>query len=1082
MKDIRYIHKSKYMSHLAYKKGVIRLKLFIMMLLIPLMIQAQSDAAKPVMIEGKVIDAATLKPIAAAQISISDKNVSAITDEQGKFSIKMTSRNDIMQVTAIGYDLREIAVQGRNSLTVVLYRTGFSVFSRKIQDLTKLKNQLEITSSTDAFDKPDKYAGNIADDIIRSAMGGNVRAVSRSGLSGMGANIFIRGVNSLNTNAQPLFVVDGVIWNQFDDVASIHGGYFSNPFDNIDVNDIASVTVLKDGTSIYGSKAANGVILIQTQRTNSMVTAIDFNVLTGFNNAPASLPMMGAEQHRVYASDMLGSMGYTPADLSNVGFLITDPANPAYNVYHNNTDWNKEVYRTGVIQNYLINVKGGDDKAKYYFSLGLTNNQGVVKSTDWTRYNVRLNGDFLLTNKIDLALNIGITRNERSLIDDGINYFSSPTWMSKIKSPFVSPFEFTVFGEKTTNPARTDIFNVGNPGALIRFSNNFQKKYRFNIGATPGYQITPDIKLQSQFDYSLYKTIEGHYVPELFTPIREIPNKGFSKNRISSQVIRNTNIYSNTFLTYSKKWNVYHQLRAVAGLRFIHNYLELDYAEEHNSGSNNNTTITGGYDFLYVDGLNNRTRSLSNYYQAEYAYDNRYFLTGTLALDASSRFGRHTDQGINLTSYKKDRETGEILKDRSRSLGVFPAINGAWIATSEEFMKNVGMINFLKVRAGYGVTGNDGIKDYESMAYFTSVRFVDRANGLVLSNLENTKVQWENTGRANLGFDVGMFNDLLMLNIDLFSSRTTNLLTLKALPEISGLGYYWSNGGSMTNKGYELSAAVKALNTNSVQWEIGVTAGSYKNRVTSLPDDKNYTVSMFGAELLTAVGQPAGVFYGYKANGVFANQADADAANLKFLNHDGSYTSFAAGDMIFEDKVADGVIDAGDRQIIGSPHPDLYGNIRSTLKYRAFTLNTTFTYSLGNEVYNYYRRELESGKNFSNQTMAMMRRWTGENQQTDVPRAVYGDPMGNARFSNRWIEDASYLKWQNVSVSYDLPIKNDYIEGMKVWVSAENLYTWTGYLGLDPEVSAGSSPYMQGIDAGLLPRTRGYYVGLKVNL
>jgi len=1070
------------MSHIACKNGKNKLSLFIFTLIFPLFIAAQSGSTIPVMIEGKVVDAATLKPIEAAQLTIADKNVSAITDSVGSFSIKMTSPNDIIRVSAIGYDLREIAVQGRKNMTVVLYRYGFSVYSRQIPDVTRQKNNLSTTSSLNVFDKTDKYANRIADDIIRSSLTGNVRSVSRSGLAGMGSNIFIRGINSLNANAQPLYVVDGVIWDHFSDLQSIHGGHFSNIFDNIDVNDIASITVLKDGTSIYGSKAANGVILIQTQRAKTMVTAIDFNVLTGISEAPGAMPMMEAEQHRIYASDLLGSLGYSPGDLSNVGFLITDPAHAAYNVYHNNTDWHREVYRTGVSQNYLINVKGGDDKAKYYFSLGLGNNQGIVKSSNWDRFNIRLNGDFILSANLDLGLNIGFTRNERKLIDDGIDYYSSPTWLAKVKSPFVSPFSHTVFGEITANPARTDIFDIGNPGALIRYSNNFQKKYRFNITATPGYRITPNLKLVSLIDYSLYKTIEGHYIPELFTPIRQIPNKGFSKNKISSQVIRNTNIFSNTFLTYDKKWDVYHQLRAVAGLRFIHNYLELDYAEEHNSGSNNNTTITGGYDFLFVDGLNNRTNSMSNYYQAEYAYDNRYFLTASLALDASSRFGRHTEQGINLTSYKKDRETGEIIKDRSRSLGVFPAINGSWIASSEEFMRNIDMINLLKLRAGYGVTGNDGIKDYESMAYFTSVRFVDRANGLVLSNLENTKVQWESTGRANVGFDLGLLNDLLMVNLDLYSSRTTNLLTMKALPEITGLGYYWSNGGSMTNNGYELTATVKAINSATLQWEIGLSAGAYRNKVTSLPDDKNFTVSLFGAELLTAVGQPVGVFYGYKTNGVFANQADADAANLKALNTNGVLTPFGAGDMIFEDKVADGIINAMDRQIIGNPHPELYGNFRSAFKYRAFTLNTTFTYSIGNNVYNYYRRELESGKNFSNQTLAMMRRWTGEGQQTVIPKAVYGDPMGNARFSDRWIEDASYLKWQNISVSYNVPVKSDYIEGLKIWLSAENLYTWSRYLGIDPEVSVGNSPYMQGIDAGLLPRTRGYYFGLKVNL
>lgn len=1062
---MRQIYKLKHMSKIVFDIRKLKSIALVVLLFVGTTLTAQDNVQGP-LAQGKVVDAITNQPISAAQISVLDKNVSALTDENGNFSIKITSPNDMLVVGAIGYDVREVGLQGSKSITVKLYQEGFSNYYKELLGVTGVVRQTAATASIVTVDNPDSYSSVVVDEILQKSMGANMRSVSRSGQSGIGSNFFIRGINSINANAQPLFVVDGVIWNNFQDVTSIHGGHFSNPLDDLNPNDIESISVLKDGTSIYGSKASNGVVLIRTKRARSMVTTIDVNVLTGFKQQPSSLPMMDGEQFRIYASDLLSGVGLG-GDLSNYGFLVTDRTDPNYNVYHNVTNWKQQIYQTGVTQNYLINVKGGDEKALYYFSLGYGADKGVVKSTDWTRINSRFNADFSLTDQIKLGLNIGFSRNERGLLDDGVDEFSSPTWMASVKSPFISENAFTNTGEKTLNLAVTDIFGVGNPLALIKYSNNFQKKYRFNITVLPSYQITPELKISSQFDYSLYKTIEGHFIPERFTPLRYMENKGYSKNRISSQVSRNTNVFSNTFLTYEKTFNVYHQLKAVAGLRFINNYYESDYVEEHNSGSNNNTTITGAYDFLYVDGINNLTRSISNYYQADYAYDGRYFLTGTMSFDASSRFGRKTESGLNF---------------KNRSLAVFPAISGAWLVSSEDFMRDIDALNYLKVRAGYGLTGNDGIKDYESMAYFTSIRFIDRANGLVLSNLENTKIQWETTAKANVGLDMGFLNDLVTLNLDLYSSTTSNLLTMRTLPIYTGLGNYWSNGGTMTNNGYEVALNVKAINTNDLKLELGLSAGAYKNKVTALPENESFTTKVLGGEMLTAVGQSLGVFYGYKTAGVFATQADADAANLKVLNADGSMTAFGAGDMIFEDFHADGIIDEKDRQVIGNPHPDFYGNFTAAAKYKRFELDAVFTYSVGNDVYNFYRSQLEAGSTFNNQTLVMNRRWTGEGQQTSVPKASIGDPLGNARFSDRWIEDASYLRFKSVSLSYQIPIQTDFIEGLKVWVSADNLFTLTNYLGIDPEVAAGTSVFSQGVDAGLLPQTQTVYFGVKLNL
>ena len=285
----------------------------------------------------------------------------------------------------------------------------------------------------------------------------------------------------------------------------------------------------------------------------------------------------------------------------------------------------------------------------------------------------------------------------------------------------------------------------------------------------------------------------------------------------------------------------------------------------------------------------------------------------------------------------------------------------------------------------------------------------------------------------------------------------------------------------MTNKGYEVSANLKVLNFKNLKWELGASVGHYKNVITSLPNGE-YTTSVYKGEVLTRVGESAGVFYGYKTAGVFSTTVQAQIANLKIINTDGSYNSFGAGDMIFVDVNGDHIIDAKDKQVIGNPNPDFYGTFSSKISYKRFTLNGLFTYSLGNDIYNYQRSQLEAGSDFSNQTSAMLRRWTAEGQVTNQPQANYGDLLGNSRFSDRWIEDGSYIRLKTVSLSYDLPIKSNFIEGISFWISANNLFTMTHYLGQDPEVSAGNSVYFQGVDNGLTPLTKSYYLGIKLNL
>ena len=1025
------------------------------------------------LVTGLVRDAHTKLPIDAAQISVLNNSISATSNSDGIFSIEVTSREQVLVVSAYDYSVREIPVQNKDSVVIELYSDAFSDYYKKIEVISGTGNNSTLVPAVKGVTDFNQSEAVSADELIENELGGDVRSISRSGVAGMGSALFVRGYNSLNTNAQPLFVVDGVIWNNLYDVESLHGGFFSNPLNDLNVSDIASITVMKDGTSIYGSKAANGVIIIKTKRGTGFVTKINLNVLTGITTQPTNIPLMNADQFKIYESDMIGTAGISNNDISKFMFLQDDPSKSTYNTYHNNTKWIDNTYQTGVTQSYSISANGGDEKALYYFSLGYTGVKGIVKTTDLQRINARFNADFNLSKFFTMGLNIGFANIDRKLMDDGVNKYTSPTWLSMIKAPFLNPYNFTSTGSKTLDYAYTDELGIGNPLAIINFSNNSLRQYSFNIGGIPTFHFSPELTLSSQFDFSLNKTTEDYYSPMLYAAPRLIEGYGYALNTHMNQVMRNIGLFDDTRLSYKKQLGRLNQLAVLLGWRYLSNYYESDFIEGHNSGSNSSTTLPGSFDpsFSRATGINNRTNSLSNYMNIDYNFDNRYFLSVATSVDGSSRFGNETKGGFSLFGH---------------SWGVFPSVNAAWLVSSEKFMKNLSCINLLKLRAGYGITGNDAIEDYSSMAYFSTVRFYTQANGIVLSNIANPQIQWETTKRVNVGADLGLFNERLSLSFDYYTGITQDLLTLKVLPIISGLGSYWSNDGKLSNKGFEFSANLKLLNFKSLKWEVGASAGHYVNQILSLPGS-DYTTQVYGGEVLTAVGQPAAVFYGYKTNGVYATQAEAVADNLKIQNPNGSFTNFGAGDIRFVDKPdangnKDGIINANDKQIIGNPNPLLYGAINSKITFYKFTLSTLFTYSYGNDVYNYQRSQLESGLDYSNQSTAMLSRWTAEGQNTMQPKAVYGDPMGNSRFSDRWIEDGSYLRLKSLTLAYSLPLKSNFIEGFSVWVSANNLLTFTKYLGSDPEFSSGNSVLFQGIDNGLVPLSKSYYIGFKFNL
>ena len=420
------------------------------------------------------------------------------------------------------------------------------------------------------------------------------------------------------------------------------------------------------------------------------------------------------------------------------------------------------------------------------------------------------------------------------------------------------------------------------------------------------------------------------------------------------------------------------------------------------------------------------------------------------------------------------------LKLGNRKFAVSPSVGGAWIVSSEKFMAHSG-IDLLKLRATYSIAGNDDIGNYSAHQTYTSQNLLGM-QGLVRKGIANPALQWETNTKINGGIDLSLFNERLLINFDAYKNKTTNMLVYESLATTTGFTSVLTNGGSMETKGIELSLNTRIINHKNFKWDLGINIGTYKNKILAVPNG-SLTTDYAGATILTANGNAANVFYGYTSKGVFATEAAATAAGLQKRNPDGSFTAFKAGDIQFADLNGDKVIDANDRSAIGNPNPDFVGGITSRWVYKNFAIDALFTFSQGNDAFNYIRYKLESVSTTENQLISVNNRWRTDGQVTNMPKATFGDPMGNSRFSDRWIEDASYFRLRTLSLSYNVPIrKPKFFTGINIYLAAQNLFTLTAYKGFDPEFSARPSVFAQGIDTGLDPIFRSATFGVRLGL
>ena len=1081
-------------------------------------------------VTGFVIDDATGEPMGGVRIqALGLEKYSTLTDEDGSYKLSIPVFSDAVYVYAEGYNPLQVAVKdgvADANLIVDNFNSSFTDGTTIISQKTAYINE---------------SSGISVDQDIERQLAGDIRTILRNGIPGIGTYMTIRGVNSINANAQPLIILDGNMIDPQYDRETMHEGFYNNLLAGIDPENIESVQVIKNGTALYGAKGGNGVIIINTKRGKSMATKIGVRIFGGVELAPKKLSVLSGDQYSTYLSDMVSTIkNMSASSLNRYAFLDKSPSNYYRKVFSNNTDWQKDMYRSAMTQNYKINVEGGDDVGMYVLSLGYTSGKSTGKGTDFDRLNLRFNTDIQVFEKVRTGLDIAYNQVSYDILDNGwsedysMQNIGSTNVLGLIQAPFISPYSYyydetsnaqysgdrlalssDYAGKYASNSGANWVINpfqfplrlgdngineaLRNPYWILQNAPGENKNYaqctQIDLNVSPKYQVTKTFSISDRFNFLMTRNSEKYFLPVNGTTNYFLKDLGDINAVQKTLFSKETTLQNDLRLDWR---NIYgaHTINVFGGWRYNNYSYSYNYMRGYNNENDKLPIMNKNMPYLNYGGTNDNWIDMALYLDANYNYANRYFADATLSMQSSSRFGKNTKSGFQL---------GGV------SWGVFPSIQLGWIITNEKwFPYTHGGVNYLKLTAGFDQSGNDDLDYYAARTYWESMKVTNNTVGLYLNNIENSAIQWETTTKWNVALQGVFLNNRLSAGFDLFWNKTTDLLTLKELHYMSGMKKYWTNEGALTNRGFEFNLNAALINKKNWKWELGTTIGHYNNKITALPDSPSnymyqkdlqgtkeihgYTSSVYGVDnVITAVGNAVGSFWGWQTDGVFASDAEASTAGklgyLKYptgLKEEGKqYYDFKAGDIRFVDRNEDGIIDDNDKTVIGNPNPDFYGNIYTSLTWKDLRLDVNFKFSEGNDIYNYQRSELEGLNTTYNQTTAALRRWTYEGQKTDMPKACYTDSedwRNNERMSDRWIEDGSYLKLKNVRLTYKIPYSNSWLLGLKVWGEANNLFTITKYLGTDPEMSCRNSSLYQGVDTGLIPSGRSFNVGVSINL
>jgi TonB-linked SusC/RagA family outer membrane protein len=1021
-------------------------------------------------IRGIIIDSKN-KPIEYVSISIDGLDVEPVfTDSTGTFNFELPSGDFWLLIKPLsGYHSQRVFLDGRQDLKIVLTNTDFKSSNELIKGVI---TDIPRKNMVNSYEDPDPE--NLDHELIQSVdqfVSGKIAGLygmSKSAMPGDGVTLFLRGIKSMNTNNQPLYLVDGIPIEPAGIFESHLEGFESNPLNTIDPFDITNITVLKDnlGTSVYGMQGSNGVILIETLKPSEVETTIDFSLRAGIASKPQQIPQLNAGQHRTLANETLSS-STIPEETFPIQYpgLFYDSFDDEYVRYSHNTNWQDQIFSSSKFTDAYIKVRGGDEIARYGLSVGYLNHEGIVKNTDYNRYNIRFVGTFNMFKWLRMYVNTNLNSSSGSLKESILAVETSPIRAALMKSPMMSPYKIDENGDQLQAVGNVEELGISNPLAIIENYNATYKNTRFLTSVRFRGDITSDIKLNSILGLNINQLSESIFMP----------NKGMvlyydgeAYNVIKSQKNAFRSVYSESDLTYSKELNRIHQISAKVGIRVHTNDSQSDWALTKNSQeSDQYTRLSDGISFLRdIGGDNHVWNRLAGFTSVGYSYRDKYMLYANLTTEFSSLVG--------------DNATNVIFID-DHPFGLFYAAGIGWKISSESFMSQFSFLDELKLRASYGKSGNDDIGVNSSQSYYSLLLYRE-TSAMVPSILSNQTQTFESISQLNTGLDISLWGSRINVTADIYQQLTSDLLVYSQESSFTGFDYSIVNDGIITNNGWEIALSTRILDDHYFKWDFFGNISSFKNKVVKIRNTEIIT-PFEGGEFISREGGSILEFYGLQYNGVYETSEMAEADGL--VNADG--LPFGAGDASFIDisgpeGIPDKVIDDFDKTGLGSPIPDMFGGIGSSISYKNFTLSVFAQFVSGREVFNYTRYQNEKMTDLSNQSTAVLNRWTFEGQKTDVPRVLWNDPIGNSSFSSRWIEDGAFIRINNLSLSYTIPDEVLFFRNLHIYITGINLFTFNKYLGYDPEFSYSSNVMLQGIDYGKTPQTRKFLIGVKIGL
>lgn len=974
-------------------------------------------------VKGKVTGADDNQPIPGVNILIKGTVSGTQTDSDGNFSLVAPDEQSVLVFSAIGYITQEILVAGRSTIDVAL-----AIDVKALEEVVVIgygtQDRKDVTGSVSSI-KPQQLT-SLPVVSVSEGMQGRAAGlqVITSGTPGNDATFIIRGLGSIN-GTSPLLVIDG-----FPTTTGLN---------TINPNDVENIEVLKDAsaTAIYGSRAANGVVIITTKKGKQNASNFNVDFFTSLQQPTNLTEMLNASQFAQLNNEMMSANGQP---------VNPEYANPAS--LGTGTDWLDAMIRTAPKTSLSVSYSGGNNKSTYHVSGNIVDHQGIGINTSYKRFSLQFNGDHQVLNRLKFGHTITINHD---LKKNGNYNMRDAMAMVPVQPVYKDDGSFS---DPLGNPLWYGGMN--NPVGQALVPENTTKGYNM-IGSIFGeFEITKDLKFRSNAGIQANFWDSKNWNPKHdWHPTPQVESYlgvGYNKNL--------NWVWDNT-LTYSKIIADKHEITALAGTSAQENIYSFVSAVRQGFASDLTQEIrAGSRENMDNDGTTEEWALLSFFGRVNYSFDDKYLLTATVRRDGSSRFGA------------------------DNRFGTFPSFSAAWRISNENFFKNISqnVIDELKIRGGYGETGSQDIGLYQFASSLVTGQY--NLNGQLVQTvyplaMSNPRIQWESMKQTNLGIDMSMINGKLNVSVEGFIKDTDNMLVNAAIPISTGYSPNFRpavNAGKMQNRGIELTLASRNIQ-RALTWTTDFNFTFLQNKIVSLNDTVpisrgsiglNYNVSRLQN------GHPINAFFGHVTNGIFQTQEEVDAYAVQTGGSD-VYNRTSGGDVRFKDLNNDGVINDDDRTFIGNPNPKFIFALNNSFLYKNFDLNIFIQGEYDKDIFNANLIWQESMGTVQNQTIRVLDRWTGEGTSTTMPRAVFGDPNKNARPTNRFIEDGSYIRIKNISLGYTLPsaiAQRAALSKARIYVSGQNLFTFTNYTGNDPELGNAT-----GIDLNVYPQAMTLSVG-----